>query len=181
MMRSYTIEVTGAKYVNDVVHVEAEDNPGAIIQADAIVADEFDWDEMHSRTIVAVSNIKLPNPIDAEDIMGEIEEAYGFEGDDEIVLEFTPEGLDVPAVEDVALLAGVAVDEAGELEEIDFFLDEDGEAVIVEREDIEADAELAGVVDAMEGENFTVVREDISDEITGGVSEQSYEQDGEGM
>ena len=144
-MRSYQIEVTGAKYVSAVVHVEANDNPGAIIQADAIVDDEFDWDETHSRTIIAVSNIALPNPIDAEDIMGEIEEGYNFEPEDEIILEFTPEGLDMPSEQEVA-----------ELADVDFFLDDEGEQVVVEREDI-------------------------SDEIEGGVSVEAYEQDGEGM
>ena len=164
-MRSYQIEVTGAKYVSTLVYVEAMDNPGAIIQADAIVADEEDWDEVHSRTIVAVSNIALPNPIDAEDIMGEIEEGFGFEPEDEIVLEFTADdGLDMPSPEEVAKLA-----------DVDFFIDEDGEQVVVAAEDY--DAELSDVVDKMEGENFTVVEgEDISDEITGGVSVESYEE-----
>ncbi len=137
-MRSYTIEVTGAKYVDAVVYVEAEDNPGAIIQADTIVANEFDWDEMHTRTIVAVSNIALPNPIDAEDILDEIEAGYNFEPEEGAI-----EGLDMPAPEEVAKLA-----------DVDFFLDEDGEQVVVE------------------------TGEDISDEITGGVSEESYEDGG---
>ncbi len=147
-MRSYTIEVTGAKYVHAVIYVEASDNPGAIIQADAIIEAEFDWDETHSRHIIATSNIALPEPIDADDIMGEIEEGYNFE----------PEGADLPTPGDlvdelVDLVEGEDVPAPVDIAEVDAFIDEDGETVVVEREDI-------------------------SDEIEGGVSVEAYEEGG---
>ena len=127
-MPFYTVAVTGAVYVADNLEIEAKDNVDAVTKAEAIVKDKLSWDELHSRSIIAIENIGV-DPQDAEDLLGD--------------------ETDQPAPVDI--------------EEVDFYLDEDGEEVVVDAE-----------VDDVE-------REDISDEIEGGVSVQAYEQDGEGM
>ena len=137
-MPFYTVAVTGAVYVADNLEIEAKDNVDAVTKAEAIVKDKLSWDELHSRSIIAIENIGI-DPQDAEDLLGD--------------------ETDQPAPVDI--------------EEVDFFLDEDGEQVVVEAEDYDPSENESGVPQAE--------REDISDEIEGGVSVEAYEQDGEGM
>lgn len=144
-MPLYRLEVTGAQYVDTVIDIEADDPATAFVMGDDQLAD---WDEIHSRMIVAVGNIAV-EPMTSHDYMDEIEAAYSLESD--II-----DPPDLPAPGDLVEELVNTVNEEP-LGDVDFFIDEDGEQVVVEVEDY----------DASENE--------------GGVSVKAYEQDGEGV